>query len=355
MKNLAWLLVLAACGGSDDSRECALSSECEQGNIPGECLVSSESDKKFCAYPDGSCPSGSRWGVAAGDGLAGQCAAAAELDAGVDASQTDDAGAVDGGDRLGSWSEPQLLLNVNSEHDELSPSISSTGLELYFVSDRPGGTTTRSVYVARRASTAEPFGTPVEVPEIGRAWNVELAESGLELYVQNFQTSDSNVFVSSRATPAAVWSTPSYLPFTGEFAFISSISLSGDALAMYLGIDTCANRPCLRRIGRSAPGGSWSDVGDRVEPGFVGLDYLDIDISPDELGVVLCEPRSGSLAAAVESRRPTKAVPFADFESISTIDRETRDCAFNSDRSELYMAVMEDGGFDLAVAVRQPR
>lgn len=54
--------------------------------------------------------------------------------------------------------EPELLTTVNSVNSELWPTLSPSGLLLAFDTDR--ASTVYHVYVSRRASTAERFGTP---------------------------------------------------------------------------------------------------------------------------------------------------------------------------------------------------
>ena len=79
----------AACGDDDDARECSSSSDCLQGGISGTCLPSPESGSQWCAYPDPACPSGERWGLLAGDGLAEACVDALGADGGMDAATVD--------------------------------------------------------------------------------------------------------------------------------------------------------------------------------------------------------------------------------------------------------------------------
>jgi hypothetical protein len=79
-------MVLAAACETPSSRTCEPGGECRQGGVPGQCLQSPYSVDHFCAYPDTTCPSGNRWGVLAGDGLAQMCVAGGGgADAGTDA------------------------------------------------------------------------------------------------------------------------------------------------------------------------------------------------------------------------------------------------------------------------------
>jgi hypothetical protein len=82
----------SSCGSSISPKECFTASDCIQGGIPGSCLASPASTKQWCAFPDQSCTSMVRWGVAAGDGLASMCVVAGPADAGVDATMIDSSG-----------------------------------------------------------------------------------------------------------------------------------------------------------------------------------------------------------------------------------------------------------------------
>lgn len=64
-----------------------------------------------------------------------------------------------------SFEPPNVLPAVNMAFDS-DPTVSSDGLELWFVSDRGGGVTPQHLYVATRASTSDDFSTPVTDPDI---------------------------------------------------------------------------------------------------------------------------------------------------------------------------------------------
>src|SRR5206468_4112703 len=48
--------------------ECTSNASCRNGGIMGTCETTG-----FCSFPDSTCALGSRYGTAAGGGLAGQC------------------------------------------------------------------------------------------------------------------------------------------------------------------------------------------------------------------------------------------------------------------------------------------
>ncbi|MCX7937507.1 MAG: OmpA family protein [Chlorobi bacterium] len=66
------------------------------------------------------------------------------------------------------WSEPEPLSELNSEYDEITPSIAPDNKTLYFASNRPGGNGGFDIYVARlqgnRFSSPQNIGTPINSP-----------------------------------------------------------------------------------------------------------------------------------------------------------------------------------------------
>ena len=62
------------------------------------------------------------------------------------------------------WGEPvNLGPNINSSGSEHDSQISADGLSLYFCSDRPGGYSGGDIWVARRATTDDGWGEPVNL------------------------------------------------------------------------------------------------------------------------------------------------------------------------------------------------
>lgn len=88
---------LAFACDSKHYRECSTSDDCVQAGVPGTCRPSPTSTKKWCSYPDSSCPSppAERWGVLAGDGLAETCVVQEAVDAGIVDAPVVDAGGED--------------------------------------------------------------------------------------------------------------------------------------------------------------------------------------------------------------------------------------------------------------------
>ena len=93
MRRILWVFLLAGCSESLE-RVCTVDADCLQDDQGGHCLPTpAASGNKWCAFTGSSCPSGQRWGLLAGDGLANQCVA---LTGGPDGG-AGDAPARDGG------------------------------------------------------------------------------------------------------------------------------------------------------------------------------------------------------------------------------------------------------------------
>ena len=82
------------------------------------------------------------------------------------------AAAATGGPYFSAWSTAQKLDEVGGNHPDVNtlfldgcPIQSPDGLSLYLASNRPGGKGGLDIWEARRASTSEPWGEPVSLPE----------------------------------------------------------------------------------------------------------------------------------------------------------------------------------------------
>ena len=59
---------------------------------------------------------------------------------------------------LQGWDEPQNFAAVNSTYRDYAPDISADGLEFYFSSNRPGGSGNADIWVSRRENNTNPWG-----------------------------------------------------------------------------------------------------------------------------------------------------------------------------------------------------
>src|SRR6186713_558716 len=135
---------------------------------------------------------------------------------------------------------------INTFGFEGGPSLSSDGLELYFVSDRPGalgGPGDQDIYVTRRASVNDPWGPPERVPAPISSPFFDITPTisldGLDLYFGSnrpgpFSPPLPDLWVSHRASVNDPWEDPVNLgagintPF-----FEGSIDISPDKRTVF--------------------------------------------------------------------------------------------------------------------------
>jgi len=127
---------------------------------------------------------------------------------------------------------------VNSSQDEVTSSISTNGLTLYFASNRPGGYGDLDIYMTTRATHSSPWGQPVNmgsrINSSGSDRSPRMSSDGLELYFTSYRSGGygyHDIYVSRRATTNDPW---------GEAANLGPVvnSTYGE------------NMPCLSRDGR---------------------------------------------------------------------------------------------------------
>jgi len=337
------IALVAACGGRNNV-QCEQNSNCDLSG-GGVCTLNAATSNQWCAYPDPECPSGYRYSdLDVGDGVSGQCVPATMPDAGVDAPV----------DAKLNWSTPMLLANVNSTAEERFPAPSNDGLELYFARlsiNPPYG----EIYVARRTSTAQPFGVPTAVAEVNGSNSNEIfavpGHSGLELFV----SMAGIITAYTRATPASQWGSPSNTGITANF-----ISLSPNDLTMYI-VARCpmnvngGNGPCFFQSTRNAVGAAWST------PTYFAWDgstqWNSGAVSSNGLALLVSENGTGSGVSVAVQHRANTNDSWSATEVISAFALETtnKDARWNASDSEVYLTARPtsnaSNGFDIYISV----
>ncbi len=107
---------------------------------------------------------------------------------------------------------------VNSSAHDGFPSLSADGLELYFSSQRPGGSGGEDLWVAKRATIDDAWATPTNLGSLinSSAWDGSPCPSpdGLSLYFDSMRSSGngaSDLWVIKRATKNDAWGAPENL------------------------------------------------------------------------------------------------------------------------------------------------
>ena len=140
------------------------------------------------------------------------------------------------------WSEPvNLGPTINSEYYEGNSSISSDGLSLFFVSDRPGGYGSRDIYVSTRATINDPWSEPVNLGPIvnSPAWDsgANISSDGLILFFSSDRPGGygrDDVWMTRRATTEAPWGEPKNLgPVVNDSQHNYTPCISADGSVLY--------------------------------------------------------------------------------------------------------------------------
>jgi hypothetical protein len=116
------------------------------------------------------------------------------------------------------WGNPMNLgSTVNSSADQCYPSISADELELYFSSNRGGGVGGYDIWVTKRATTHDPWGTPENLGSMVNSSAQEadpsISADGRMLFFASdrsggYGSATDDIWVTSRATTDDSWGEP---------------------------------------------------------------------------------------------------------------------------------------------------
>ena len=141
---------------------------------------------------------------------------------------------------------------VNTRADEMSGSISSDGLEFYFsgyardaARVRPGGYGESDLWVTKRATRNDPWGTPVNLgPVVNSAYQdvrPYLSADGLLLFFDSQRPGGygrADLYVTRRASLSSPWGPPVNLgPIVNTPAYEECVFLSADGSTLYWDCD----------------------------------------------------------------------------------------------------------------------
>ena len=143
------------------------------------------------------------------------------------------------------WGTPvNLGSTINSSSWELAPSISSDELSLFFSSNRSGGSGGQDIWVSTRETKNNPWGTPVNLGPIVNSSDDDVAPSissdGLSLFFIDYPNTrpggygGPDLWVTMRATTNDPWSTPMNLGSTVNSASRDDApEISTDGFTLY--------------------------------------------------------------------------------------------------------------------------
>jgi len=145
------------------------------------------------------------------------------------------------------WDTPTNLgPTVNTSYADVNPSISTDGLSLYFASNRAEGYGSWDLWMTTRETTSDPWGEPVNLgpPVNGPTGEVFpcISSDGLELYFAEWDVArsggygSSDLWVARRPTKDDPWGTPENLGDTVNGSdFDGNPFIVPDGLTLYFG------------------------------------------------------------------------------------------------------------------------
>jgi hypothetical protein len=140
------------------------------------------------------------------------------------------------------WDEPMNLGPIiNTSAFEGNASLTADGLQMFFSSNRPEGYGDVDIYVTTRATTDDPWGTPVNLGPILNTsyWDSdpEITPDGLTLLFSSWRSGGyggADLWITKRASTADPWSQPVNLgPTVNSTNEEGDPSLSADGSTLY--------------------------------------------------------------------------------------------------------------------------
>jgi hypothetical protein len=245
--------------------------------------------------------------------------------------------------------------------DDEKPTLTSDMLEMYFLSDRAAGPGSGDVWVSTRASEADLWGSPTlntTVSTASRETSPAISSDGLTIWVASDRAGGQgglDIWVSTRTKDAGAWSIPVPVIALNSAADEIPRPPGEHSLVMPLSRRATANDPyqmfVAARISTSA---SWAaplpdtsvDTANVDDDGYLTDDGLTLYFSSDRL--------NGSQDLFV-TERPTPSAPFAlpvALAELNTTAYAERDPWVSADGHTIYFASDRTGTLQIYMATR---
>ncbi len=189
---------------------------------------------------------------------------------------------------------------LNSAYAELTPTVSSDGLEVYFWSNRPGGFGSWDLWVSKRASADDEWPSATNVGPGVNSSGVEalpcISSDGLELYFCRGSESTADLMVARRANRGEPWREAESLGSAVNSPFRDDTpSLSGDGLELYFVSNRTGGYGLadIWMTSRTTIGDGW---GPPVNLAAINTSTYEqwVAVSSDGLTLLFQSPRSGA-------------------------------------------------------------
>jgi Tol biopolymer transport system component len=247
----------------------------------------------------------------------------------------------------GPFSAPAIVSELSSSSTDWAPSVSRDGLRMTFSSERAG---TYDLYVTQRTSTAQPWGAPVIIPGLGAAAESEndpsVSSDGLEMYYVKDGSSD--LFRVTRPSSAAAFGTPQAIVLVPASTNIRGPELANDDLTLYFSAAP-DKLYIMQRTNRNAAFTTYAAIPDPDTTGRPGYPTL----SANELELFISSDHAGQRDIWT-SRRTDRAAAFPPVtrNAVLSSAAEDWDPEISFDGTTIWLASNRNGNQDIFVATR---
>ncbi len=258
-------------------------------------------------------------------------------DASVDVDAQPDSGQpeLDAAESL-DWGPPGRIVELSSSADEQFPCLSRSGLAITFTrGETQDGATVHVPHRALRPTPSDPFGPVARFDAFlgSSVWDLEMREDELEWF---FWRGLGDLSFASRERIDLPFTQPQPLGVAG---FSPSLAGNGGAL-YYLDLDGW-----LQLLRRQNPTSPWS------APISISIDrpfrFAAIDVSADELSMVIAAEPASFYAGLYISTRDTRFDSFGKPERIRTLEGPFSNPRLSADETELVFWAATSSGAEL--------
>jgi Tol biopolymer transport system component len=143
------------------------------------------------------------------------------------------------------WPTPVLVANVSSNANETTPEVAYDGLSIVVASDRVGTTGGNDLWLCTRASRQDAWSPASRIAELSSTYNEaggNITPDGLAVVFSSYRLNGSpDLFIATRATPTAAWDPPVAIESVNTMGHEGSPFLSADKLSVYFDTDRNGN------------------------------------------------------------------------------------------------------------------
>jgi hypothetical protein len=198
------------------------------------------------------------------------------------------------------WRAPAVETRLNTASDETSPVLSADGLTIWFTSNRPGGAGGYDVWTATRTAQHSPWGAPALVPGISSASNefsISVTADALTMFLATDRPGGlglRDLWVSNRNCASCSWGPPVPVPELSSVSSEEHPAVSADGLEIVFTSQRTGSVGLLAlwsstRTSRGAP---WSTPARLAELDSSAFDYAPA-LSADGRWLIYSSNRAG--------------------------------------------------------------